>query len=564
MTHEKRTWWKEGILYQIYPRSFFDSNGDGIGDIPGICEKLDYIADLGVSAVWLSPIYTSPQYDNGYDVADYRNIDPMYGTLEEWQILASELHSRGIHILGDLVANHSSHQHPWFHQASSSIDNKYHDYYIWHPGEQGRSPSDHIGFFQGNAWEWNEATREYYLHMFLKEQPDLNWDNPAVRKEMLDVVKFWKDCGIDGFRIDVANAISKDTSLFSKRSKTDTLSAFDFLNGPRLQEYLQELCQKTRAYAGDDFLMLGECPEQYAHTALPLIGYENDALNLLYSFDLTKNDLMKSQEARDREKNIATKLRKYFTSWLSELYGKAWLTNYFNNHDLPRVVSKFGNDTEYREQAAKAFLSISLFAHGTPILFQGEELGMTNYPFTSFDDFKDVDALHFIEAQRAKGLKDDEILEIIRPNSRDNSRTPMQWDNSPHAGFTTGTPWLSVNPNFKTIHASAQRKDPQSIYAYTQKLITYRKTNPSMVYGDMNIHQPHSSDEQSILVFSRSSEQGKIFVCSNLSSHYAPIPRDIPSTGMKILCSNYIDEQTITSQKELRPWESTIFIETSR
>ncbi len=560
MQHTTKTWWKEGIIYHIYPQSFYDSNGDGIGDINGIYEKIDYLKDLGVDAVWLGPVYTSPQHDNGYDVADYRDIDPRYGKLDDWKLLAQELHKQDIRILGDLVANHSSHEHHWFREASRSKENPYHDYYLWREGTKNAPPNEWKGFFGGNIWEWNDATQEYYLHMFLKEQPDLNWENSQVRKEMLDVVTFWKDIGIDGFRIDVANAISKDPDLFSGKThpSATTPNAQIFLNGPRVRQYLQELCRGARGHGGADFLMLGECPDVSSRAAEGLIGYEKDILNLLYCFDLTMPKISKKYGKFFADKPGAQALRRYYSEWVAALYSKAWHVNYFNNHDLPRAVSRFGDDGEYRVESAKALLTISLFAYGTPIIYQGEELGMTNYPFTSFDEVRDVESHDFIHAHQDKELSNNALLACIRKAGRDNARTPMQWDNSPHAGFTTGKPWIQVNPNYTTLNAASQQTNPHSVFSYAKRLIAYRKKHPSLIYAPMEVLQPQRPEQQNLFSFSRKSEEGAYLVLANLSEESIPITST--STDTKLIFSNYDDAPSRPWSADLRPWESRILL----
>ncbi|HEX5690662.1 MAG TPA: alpha-glucosidase, partial [Roseiflexaceae bacterium] len=454
----KQAWWKEGVVYQIYPRSFYDADGDGIGDLRGIIQKLDHLQQLGVDIVWLCPVYQSPNDDNGYDISDYQAIASEFGTLDDWQDMLQGMHQRGIRLIMDLVVNHTSDEHPWFLESRASTDNPYRDYYIWRSGKDGREPNNWESFFGGSAWQLDDATGDYYLHVFSRKQPDLNWENPNVREAVYAMMRWWLDKGIDGFRLDAINMISKVPGLPDAPITTNTRFQFGgqhFINGPRLVEYLSEM--KARALSGYDVFTVGETPKVTTEHGITLTNEASGPLSMLFQFEHMEIDTDPTSDS-PKWSHAPWNLRdlKEITSrWQTDLKEQGWNSIYLSNHDTPRTVSRFGDDTHYRVESAKLLATFLHMLQGTPYVYQGEEIGMTNVAFDSIDDYRDVDARNmYREFTEERGMDPQRVLSMIHAKGRDNARTPMQWDGSANAGFSTGTPWIKVNPNYRTINVA--------------------------------------------------------------------------------------------------------------
>ena len=559
----RTSWWKESVVYQIYPRSFKDSNGDGIGDLRGIIQKLDYIKDLGVDVVWLCPVYKSPNDDNGYDISDYRDIMDEFGTLADWQELLDGMHQRGIKLIMDLVVNHSSDEHPWFVEARKSKDNPYRDYYIWHPGKDGKEPNNWASHFSGSAWQYDETTGEYYMHLFTKKQPDLNWENPKLRAEVYDLMKYWLDKGIDGFRMDVINMISKVPGFPDVPARTSDRYHLDnrhFINGPRLLEFLDEM--KSEVLSKYDILTVGETPSVTPQIAIDFTHEETGALSMVFQFEHMDIDAdMSTGNSRSTIKPWKlSELKHITTRWQKELENKGWNSIYLMNHDQPRAVSRFGNDKEYRVESAKMLATFSLMLQGTPYIYQGEEIGMTNVAFETIDDYRDVETLNlYRELVEEKGADAQALLKVINAKSRDNARTPMQWDDSTNAGFTNGNPWIKVNPNYTTINVKSTLADSNSIFYYYKKLIQLRKQNPVAIYGSYDLLL---ENDEKVYAFTRTLENDRLLVVLNFTAEYADfnLPETINVSSAELLIGNYstVSAETIHSIT-LRPYEALVY-----
>jgi oligo-1,6-glucosidase len=558
-----KAWWKESVVYQIYPRSFADSNGDGIGDLRGIIQKLDYLKELGIDVVWLSPVYKSPNDDNGYDISDYRDIMDEFGALADWDELLAGMHQRGIKLVMDLVVNHTSDEHPWFIEARKSKDNPWRDYYIWRPPRNGAEPNNWASHFGGSAWQYDGATGEYYLHLFSRKQPDLNWENPQVRAEVFDLMTWWLERGIDGFRMDVINMISKVPSLPDAPVVTPDRyqpGGVHFINGPRLLEYLGEMKQKVLARY--DILTVGETPQIGPEQALPLVHQETGALNMVFQFEHMDLDAEQGgQSSRHSFKPWSLlDLKRVMTRWQKGLEGQGWNSNYLTNHDQPRAVSRFGDDREYRVESAKLLATFTHLLQGTPYIYQGEEIGMTNVAFESIDDYRDIATLNlYREAVEEKGYPAPLVLAVVHAKSRDNARTPMQWDESPQAGFTTGQPWIKVNPNYPQINVRQALADPDSIFYYYQKLIRLRRANPVMVYGAYDLLL---EDHPQIYAFTRTLDDDRLLVVLNFSRQTAvfDLPGAVVFAGQELLISNYrVDPAQDIRSFALRPYEARVY-----
>jgi oligo-1,6-glucosidase len=445
MNQRRKAWWKEAVVYQIYPRSFMDSNGDGIGDLQGILSKLDYLKELGIDVIWLSPVYQSPNDDNGYDISDYRAIQKEFGTMEDFDRLLQEAHARGIKIMLDLVVNHTSDEHPWFVESRSSKDNDKRDFYFWRPGKDGKEPNNWLSCFSGSAWEYDATTDEYYLHIFSKKQPDLNWDNPRVRKEVYDMMKWWLDKGIDGFRMDVINFISKVDGLPSVEGDGYQWGGAYFMNGPRIHEYLQEMNREVLSHY--DLITVGETPGVTPEQAILYTAEDRKELQMVFQFEHMELDSGPNVKW-DLKPWRLHDLKVTMSKWQTALDGKGWNSLYLNNHDQPRMVSRFGDDGKYRVESAKMLATFLHMMQGTPYIYQGEEIGMTNVRFSSIDEYRDIETLNMYREYRERGVPVESIMESIYAKGRDNARTPMQWNDSENAGFTTGKPWIAVNPNY--------------------------------------------------------------------------------------------------------------------
>ena len=557
-----KAWWKESVVYQIYPRSFYDSNGDGIGDLRGIIQKLDYLKELGVDVVWLCPVYKSPNVDNGYDISDYQGIMTEFGTLADWEEMLAEMHKRGIMLVMDLVVNHTSDEHLWFQESRKSKDNPYRDFYIWRPAKHGHEPNNWDSFFGGSVWQYDELTDEYYLHLFSKKQPDLNWENPMLREEVYRMMDWWLQKGIDGFRMDVINMISKAPGLPDAHGDKDDpyqSASQNFVNGPRLLEFLAEMNQKVLSRY--DLLTVGETPFINTQDAINFSNEETGALKMVFQFEHMGLD---SETGLDSRRNLKPwkllDLKAVLTRWQKGLEGRAWNSIYLMNHDQPRAVSRFGNDRQFRVESAKLLATLIHMLQGTPYIYQGEEIGMTNVVFESINDYRDVESLSmYKELVEEKGADPKEILKLIHAKGRDNARTPMQWNDREQAGFTDGTPWIKVNPNYKEINVAQALTDRDSIFYYYQKLIQLRRKNPVIVYGSYDlIFDSH----EEIYAFTRTLDEDRLLVILNFSdkSPVFDLPEHIPSTTGNLLISNYeVDSPHNIRQITLRPYEARVY-----
>lgn len=549
-----RTWWKEAVVYQIYPRSFMDSNGDGIGDLQGIISRLDYLKYLGIDVIWMSPVYKSPNDDNGYDISDYRAIMDEFGTMDDFDELLAKAHERGIRIVMDLVVNHTSDEHKWFMESRKSVDNEYRDYYIWREGKDSQTPPNNWGScFGGPAWQYDEATDMYYLHLFSKKQPDLNWDNPKVRQEVFDMMTWWCNKGIDGFRMDVISMISKTKEM--PDGEGNGLYG-DFgpycVHGPNVHKYLQEMNEKVLSKY--DIMTVGETAGVTTELAKQYAGENTHELDMVFQFEHVEGD-GKYGKWTD-EKLPLTTLKKTLSRWQIDLYGQAWNSLFWDNHDQPRAVSRFGDDRpQYREISAKMLATCLHMLQGTPYIYQGEELGMTNYPFQSPEDFRDIESINAYKEWCADGSLSHEVFwPCITFKSRDNARTPVQWDDSAQAGFTTGTPWIAVNPNYKEINAKAQTADPDSVFHYYKKLIALRKENPVMVYGKYELLLP---DSEELFVYTRALEQEKLLVVCSFCDHETDFTIPDEFVGMPCLISN-MENRYDQPKMTLKPYEAFV------
>jgi oligo-1,6-glucosidase len=556
----KKQWWKESVIYQIYPRSFMDSNGDGIGDIPGIISKLDYLKELGIDVIWLSPVYKSPNDDNGYDISDYRAIMDDFGTMADWELLLKEMHDRGLKLIMDLVVNHSSDEHHWFVESRKSKDNPYRDYYVWRPGKDGKEPNNWESVFSGSAWQYDETTDEYYLHLFSKKQPDLNWENPKLRQEVYDMMKFWLDKGIDGFRMDVINFISKVDGLPdapNPEGKPYASGSKFFMNGPKIHDYLQEMHNEVMAHY--EAMTVGEMPGANVELAKLYTNEERNEVNMIFQFEHV--DLDSGPGGKwDLKPLKLTDLKRSFTKWQKGLEEEGWNSLYLNNHDQPRMVSRFGNDKEYRVESAKMLGTFLHMLKGTPYIYQGEEIGMTNVRFDSIEEYQDIETLNMYNEKVVQNGEDPaKVMESIYVKGRDNARTPFQWDQSEHGGFTTGTPWLQVNPNYKEINAKQAVADEHSIYHYYRKLIQLRKEHPIIVHGSYDLLVP---DDEKIYVYTRTLESQTLLVALNFSSEQLSfnVPEELQGKESKILISNYDGNNEFKSTLALRPYEAIVYL----
>lgn len=510
-----KQWWKESVVYQIYPRSFADSNGDGIGDLNGITEHLDYLQDLGVDVIWLSPVYQSPNDDNGYDISDYQAIMSDFGTMEDYDRMLSEAHKRGIKIVMDLVVNHTSDEHQWFVESKKSKDNEYRDYYIWKDGKNGKEPNNWGGCFGGSAWEYDKETDMYFLHCFSKKQPDLNWENPKVRKEVFDMMSWWCEKGIDGFRMDVISMISKDPAFPDGEVRNGLYGDNGpfVCNGPHVHEYLREMNQEVLSKY--DIMTVGEAAGVTIEEAKKYAGETTGELNMVFQFEHV--ELGDHRIGKWSAKEVPLKdLRKAMNRWQINLEGKAWNSLFWDNHDQPRAVSRFGDDSPmYREVSAKMLATCLHMMKGTPYIYQGEELGMTNAYFSKLEDYRDIESINAFHEYTENGLAGkEEMMNCLKEISRDNARTPMQWNTKENAGFTTGTPWIKVNKNYLEINAEAEMAEEDSVYHYYKKLIRLRKENEIMVQGRF---VPLLEEDDHIYAYERLWEGEKIVVACNFT-----------------------------------------------
>ena len=552
---EKR-WWKESVVYQIYPRSFCDSNGDGIGDLNGITSKFDYLKELGIDVIWLSPVYKSPNDDNGYDISDYQAIMDEFGTMEDFDRMLAAAHERGIKIMMDLVVNHTSDEHKWFIESRKSTDNPYRDYYIWRPAkEDGSLPNNWGSCFSGPAWEYDKTTDMYFLHLFSKKQPDLNWDNPVVRQEVFDMMNWWLDKGIDGFRMDVISLISKRPGLPDGTLGLNGYATFDIAaNGPHVHEYLQEMRQKALNNA--DTITVGECAGVTLEEAKKYARSDEKEMNIVFQFEHMDVDGDEKAGKWTTKKMDLRDMKKILTRWQKGLQDVAWNSLYWENHDQPRSVSRFGNDSdEYREISAKMLATCLHMMQGTPYVYQGEELGMTNCPFNTLENFRDLESINAFHELTEQGKKtEEEMLAAISYKGRDNARTPMQWDDSAYAGFSTAEPWIMVNPNYTKINAKDQVSREDSVFKYYQKLIKLRHESDLIVYGTYDLIL---DDDKDIYAYTRTLEDEKLVVYCNFSANTREVEVPAEFTDGKILISNYTDAKA-DKKITLRPYEAVV------
>lgn len=530
-----KAWWKEAVVYQIYPRSFMDSNGDGIGDLNGITEKLEYLKELGIDVIWLSPVYQSPNDDNGYDISDYQAIMEEFGTMEDFDEMLSEAHERGIKIVMDLVVNHTSDEHRWFVESRKAEDTPYRDYYIWREGKEGNQPPNNWGScFGGSAWKYDEQRQMYFLHLFSPKQPDLNWDNPKVRQEVFDMMTWWCEKGIDGFRMDVISMISKTKDM--PDGEVHGLYG-DFgpycVHGPHVHEYLKEMNEKVLSRY--DIMTVGETSGVTVEEAKKYAGEDSHELNMVFQFEHVDGHGKYGKWTDERMP--LPELKKTLSRWQTELYGQAWNSLFWDNHDQPRAVSRFGNDNpQYREVSAKMLATCLHMMQGTPYIYQGEELGMTNYPFEIPEDFRDIESINAYKEWCESGrVSHEEFWPCLQLISRDNARTPVQWDDTENAGFTAGTPWIPVNPNYKEINAAAELKDPGSVFHYYQKLIALRKQLPIIVYGKYTLLLP---EDENLFVYTRELDKEKLLVVCNFTSEEQEFDLPKEFRGAECLIAN--------------------------
>ncbi len=541
-------WWKEGIIYQIYPRSFKDSNGDGVGDIRGVIEKLDYIESLGVTMVWMNPFFESPNVDNGYDVSDYRAIQPEFGTMEDFDELLNGLHERNIKFVLDVVVNHSSDQHEWFKQSRSSRDNKYRDYYHWWPAEKGK-PNYRYSLFdaKGEAWKYDEQTDAYYLHYFAQEQPDLNWENPEVRQEVYDIMKFWAGKGVDGFRLDAFQYVSKDTTFpkLPEGYEKDVIKYYGM--GPNLHKYLKEMNKEVLSKY--DVFAVSEGVGSTFQDAHDLVDADRNELQLAYHFK--GMDIGNSLEGYD-----LSEFKEVYSEWDSAFAEKGWLSIFLANHDVPRMVSKFGNDSEeFRVASAKMLNTFLLTMRGTPYTYFGDEIGMENIDFQDIDQYQDIAAINGYKKAKSEGKDMDEFMKELNFLSRDNARTPMQWDTTANAGFTTGNPWLPINENYKEVNVAIENDNPDSVLNYFRELTKLRKNHKTLVYGDYQLIQ---KEHPEIYAYKRSLQDEKLLILLNFSEKESQIKIDGLDTPPEILVNNYKELQQQENNFILKPYQSLI------
>jgi oligo-1,6-glucosidase len=558
-------WWTRAVVYQVYPRSFQDSDGDGVGDLRGILDRLDHLEALGVDVLWLSPVYRSPQDDNGYDISDYQDIDPVFGTLADIDDLIAALHARGMRLVMDLVVNHTSDEHPWFIESRSSPDNPKRDWYWWRSaragmtaGEPGAEPTNWASFFSGSTWELDASSGEYYLHLFSRKQPDLNWENPAVRHAVHDMMRWWLDRGVDGFRMDVINLVSKDTALPDGPVKSGRYGdgSAAYTCGPRIHEFLAEMHREVFADRPDLLLTVGEMPGVTIDDARLFTDPARAEVDMVFQFEHVGLDHGPGGKFDVRPLRL-TDLKASFGRWQAGLADVGWNSLYWDNHDQPRIVSRFGDDVEYRRESATMLATVLHLHRGTPYVYQGEELGMTNAHFTRFDQYRDIESLRHVEQARALGrTSDGELLAGLAAMSRDNARTPVQWDGSPNAGFTTGTPWLPVSANHRSINARAERADPDSVFHHYRRLIGLRHDDPVVAFGDFTMLLP---DDEAVYAFTRALDGVMLLVLGNFTGEERPVTFDdwAPHELGDLVLGNYGDVPD--GAVVLRPWEARVY-----
>lgn len=551
----KKQWWKEAVAYQIYPRSFMDSNGDGVGDIQGIITKLDYLQELGIDCIWICPIFPSPNDDNGYDISDYTDIMDEFGTMEDFDELLHKVHARGMKLILDLVINHTSDEHPWFIESRSSKDNPYRDYYIWHAGKNGAEPNNWESIFGGSAWEFDDHTQEYYMHVFSRKQPDLNWENKEVRDRLYDMVNWWLDKGIDGFRVDAISHIKKTPGypdMPNPDNKQYVPSFAGHMNQPGIQTFLRELKQKT--FSHYDIMTVGEANGVGIDEAEDWVGEDDGIFNMIFQFEHL--DLWGKSAVGGID---MPKLKQALSKWQDGLEGRGWNALFLENHDQPRSVSTWGDDTTYREKTAKSLATMYFLMKGTPFIYQGQEIGMTNVQFDSIDDYNDVAIKNMYKHERALGKRHQEVMDVIWKSGRDNSRTPMQWNDTENAGFTDGTPWMKVNPNYRDINVEQSQADADSIYYYYKKLIRLRKEHDVLIYGTYALVLP---EHAYIYAYTRTLGDEKVLVLANLFAEETDVslPDELRVDGAELLLANdAVEEDGLTQKMHFKPFEARVY-----
>ncbi|MGG3562185.1 alpha-glucosidase [Neobacillus rhizosphaerae] len=550
-----KLWWKEAVAYQIYPRSFMDSNGDGIGDIKGIISKLDYLKELGIDVIWVSPMYQSPNDDNGYDISDYQEIMEEFGTMADFNLLLEETHRRGMKLILDLVINHTSDEHPWFIESRSSKENPKRDWYIWRDGKGGKEPNNWESIFGGSAWKYDEQTDQYFMHIFSKKQPDLNWENEEVRKALYEMVNWWLDKGIDGFRVDAISHIKKEEGLedMPNPEGLQYVSSFDkMMNVDGIHTFLQELKEET--FAKYDIMTVGEANGVTVDDAEDVeswVGEKTGKFNMVFQFEH-----LALWDAEAKKELDIVELKDVLSRWQKGLENKGWNALFIENHDKPRVVSTWGNDKEYWRESATAFGTMYFLMQGTPFIYQGQEIGMTNVQFDSIEDYDDVSAKNMYRIKRAEGVSHEEIMDIIWASGRDNSRTPMQWSSEENGGFSTGNPWLKVNPNFKDINVASQQKDEKSVLNFYKKMVSLKKANEVFTYGTYDLLL---KDDPQIFAYTRKLNEEKIIVITNLSTKPAEMD-GVSLDYSHLLLHNYeVSPHETLTKLTLQPYEARVY-----
>lgn len=559
---EPKQWWKEAVVYQIYPRSFLDSNGDGVGDLQGIIRKLDYIRSLGADVIWLCPIYDSPNADNGYDIRDYHTIMKEFGTMDDFEQLLSLAHEKGLKIIMDLVVNHTSDEHEWFRKSRQSPSSRYRGYYIWKDGKNGAGPNNWGSIFGGPAWKYDVTAKKYYLHLFAEKQPDLNWENPEVRQGIYEMMNWWLEKGIDGFRMDVINTISKDQQFADGEilpGQKYGCAWSRVANGPRVHEFLQEMNREVLSKY--DLMTVGETSGITPKDALLYAGFDRHELNMVFQFEHMELGCDENGKWNDKPVPLRA-LKEVITRWQTALDGKAWNSLYLGNHDQPRSVSRFGSDGKYREKSAKLLATLLLTLQGTPFIYQGEEIGMTNVPFRSIGQFRDIETLNaYRELSLRYPAEEEKVMRSIRAKSRDNARTPMQWDDTVHAGFSSAEPWIEENPNYPEVNVSRNLSDPSSVFHYYQEMIRLRKKYPALIYGS---YSPLLEEEEKIFCYQRQFEGQTLLILLNFSEEETQIclPEKVAGQNGSLLLSNHpiLMDRHFTQTLKLQPYESDVFL----
>ncbi|MCC2752867.1 alpha-glucosidase [Enterococcus gallinarum] len=534
------SWWQKAVVYQVYPRSFQDSNGDGIGDLKGIIQRLDYLAYLGIDAIWLSPVYKSPNDDNGYDISDYQEIMDEFGTMEDMEILIAEAMKRNIRIVMDLVVNHTSDEHPWFVEARQSRDNQYRDFYIWSdPDSQGNPPNDLGSTFSGPAWEYSELTGQYYLHLFSKKQPDLNWENQEVRQSVYDMMNFWIEKGIGGFRMDVIDLVGKQP--FKKITG----------NGPKLHEYLQEMNRAT--FGNKDLMTVGETWGATPEIAKLYSKPNRNELSMVFQFEHSGLDQQPGKEKWDLIDLSIPALKDVFSKWQTELASEGWNSLFWNNHDLPRIISRWGNDKEFRVQSGKMFAILLHLLKGTPYIYQGEEIGMINYPVETIEEVDDIESINMYNVRLSQGYAKEDILDSINAKGRDNARTPMQWNDSKNAGFTSNKPWLHINPNYPEINVEKALEEKDSLFYTYKRLIQLRHEHPIVVWGTYNLVD---TEDENIFAYCRVLDEQKWLIITNFQEKTTTF--DLKEEPKSVLIQNYTKKEYTKGMLYLDPYEAVV------